>query len=62
MEALSKITFSESECAALVLRAVQRERRRIVGIVLERFGVARSAGAESIAHALDALAMDIEHS
>jgi hypothetical protein len=62
MKVDEKITFSESECAAEVLRAVERERRRIVGMVLQRFGVARAAGTESIAHALDALATDIEHS
>lgn len=59
---MTEITFSESEAAALVLRAVEKERRRIVGMVLAKFGEARTAGAESIADALDKLATEIENS
>ncbi len=53
--------FSKLDCETLVREAVQNERRRIVGMVLAKFGEARSAGAESIAHALDELATEIEH-
>ena len=38
----------------------ERERRRIVGRLLEKVGIYRLAGQESIAKAIDALAMEIE--
>lgn len=42
--------------------AVEAERRRIVGIVLNAYAIARMAGELAIADALDKLATEIEHS
>jgi hypothetical protein len=36
------------------------ERRRIIGRLLEKVGIYRLAGQESIANAIDVLAMEIE--
>lgn len=38
----------------------ERERRRIIGKLLEKVGIYRLAGQESIANAIDVLAMEIE--
>lgn len=42
--------------------AVEAERRRIVGMVLTAYALAKLAGEHAIADALDRLANDIEHS
>lgn len=39
-----------------------QERRRIIGIVLREYALAKQAGAMEIADALDRLATQIEHS
>ncbi len=45
----------------LLLRAAYAERRRIIGIILAEYGVYKLSGDESIARALDRLALVIEH-
>lgn len=45
----------------LLLTAARTERRRIIGMVLAEYGVYKLSGEERIAHALDALALKIEH-
>jgi len=46
---------------AVVMKAVERERRRCVGIVLADYGVWRLSGEERIAAILDGLATKLEH-
>lgn len=41
-------------------RIQEAERRRIIGKLLEKVGIYRLAGQESIANAIDVLAMEIE--
>jgi hypothetical protein len=38
----------------------ERERRRIIGKLLEKVGIYRLAGQEQVANAIDVLAMEIE--
>jgi len=50
------------EIAESVKLAVEAERRRIVGMVLNAYALAKRSGEDAIADALDRLATDIEHS
>ncbi len=45
----------------LIEAAVQKERRRAVGMVLNAYGICKLAGQESTARVLDALATKIEN-
>ena len=50
-----------AEIVESVTLAVEKERRRIVGMVLSEYAIYRLAGEERIARALDALATKIEN-
>ncbi len=54
--------YTESEHRDLIVGAVNAERRRLIGIVLAAYGQAKLAGADSLAHALDGLATEMENS
>lgn len=45
----------------LVKSAAEKERRRCIGIVLNEYAIYQLAGQETVAKALDALALRIEH-
>lgn len=53
------VPFEISESVKL---AVDSERRRIVGIILQAYAIAKLSGEHAIANALDRLALDIEKS
>lgn len=45
----------------LVREGIDAERRRCIGVVLEEVGIRQLAGQDSIARALDALAVKLEY-
>lgn len=55
-------TNTDHETIEELLRsAVEKERRRCIGVILNAYGLYQLSGQETIARALDALAVQIEH-